>query len=111
MFYGPHLLKELPPAVGVGIAGQEGPFGPGWSAESDAREAENLDAAVDAYAAYVVHIEGCGECRRVRCGVGQELVEVYLREVRRRRWGLVGAGDSAGAGRNGRLPVWPLRYL
>ncbi|GHD54157.1 hypothetical protein GCM10010335_68330 [Streptomyces galbus] len=83
--YGPHWLKEAP-AVGVGVVGQEGPFRPGWSGDNSAGEAEGgLDVAVDAYAAYVAHIEGCGECGAQRCVVGQELVEVYLREVRRRR--------------------------
>ncbi|WP_159052307.1 hypothetical protein [Streptomyces longwoodensis] len=72
--------------VGSGTAGQEGPFGPGWSVESGPGEAEGLNmAAVDAYAVYVAHIEVCGECGAQRCVVGQELVEVYLREVRRRR--------------------------
>ncbi|MFJ6530552.1 hypothetical protein ACIQMZ_35520 [Streptomyces longwoodensis] len=69
---------------GTGTAGQEGPFEPGWSTDGDGDEVQDVEAAVDAYAAYVAHLEGCGECGGQRCAVGQELVEIYLREVRRR---------------------------
>lgn len=78
MIYEPYRMKGAP------AAGREGTFGPGWSADGDGSAADGLDAAVKAYAVYVAHLEGCGECGRQRCAAGQELVEVYLREVRRR---------------------------
>ncbi|GHD54798.1 hypothetical protein GCM10010335_69700 [Streptomyces galbus] len=53
--------------VGAAAAGQEGPFGPGWGADGDGSGADGLDAAVEAYAVYAAHLEGCGECGAQRC--------------------------------------------
>lgn len=85
MIYGPHWSTGAP-AVGAAGAGQGGSLGPGWSADVDGSEADGrFDGVADAYAAYVRHLQGCGECGPARCARGQELVAAYLGEVHRRR--------------------------